>query len=259
MESQSNPHKRQKLGFENYSDSKVLSDITIRYGASGERTFEGHRLLLSAKSYWFKAAFTGQFAESSAKEITLKEDDPDALRAMLNYAYDEKSVPWPDDSLAGTTFDIHHILDLYRVGDKYDFPSFRLQLIFRLMTALRRWFSRPSEPSIGYAAESEEFCEIIRKVYDIVGSEHQEDQDLVETFLQAIDEHPSARILNNTGGKQGIIVKASREVAEFGRDIFLHLMYIVGTEDHKDGTVSTTELCTGIKVRGLLRDLLKNR
>ena len=171
---------------------------------------------------------------------------------MLNYAYDEKSVPWPDSSLAGTTFDIHHILDLYRVGDKYDFPSFRLQLIFRLMTALDRWFSRPSKPPNGYAAESEEFCEIIRKVYDIVGSEHQEDNELVETLLQAIDEHSSARILNNTGGKQGMIVKASREVAEFGRDIFLHLMDIVGTEDHKDGTVSITELCTGTKVVCLL-------
>lgn len=85
MEPASDQHKRQKLGFEesvakcieatyadkidhSYSDLKVLSDITIRYGASGERTFEAHRIVLSAKSYWFKAAFTGQFAVSLSSE-----------------------------------------------------------------------------------------------------------------------------------------------------------------------------------------------
>lgn len=40
----------------------TLSDVTIRYGASEELTFEAHKLLLSAKSYWFEAAFTGGFA-----------------------------------------------------------------------------------------------------------------------------------------------------------------------------------------------------
>ncbi|KAI4947350.1 hypothetical protein J4E91_006702 [Alternaria rosae] len=145
MEPASDQYKRQKLGFEesvakcieathadktdhSYSDSKVLSDITIRYGALGERTFEAHRILLSAKAYWFKAAFTGQFAESSAREITLKEDDSDALLTMLNFAYDQK-IPPPDDSSSGTPLNIRHCLHLYRVGDKYDYPQFRDQAV----------------------------------------------------------------------------------------------------------------------------------
>ncbi|KAI4659426.1 uncharacterized protein J4E78_005854 [Alternaria triticimaculans] len=125
MESPSNPHKRQKLGFESYSNSRVLSDITIRYGVSGERTFEAHKVVLSAMSYWFKAAFTGQFAESSAREITLKEDDPDALLLMLNFAYDQKIPSLDDvDNVVRTARSIRDCLGLYRVADKYDFPQF---------------------------------------------------------------------------------------------------------------------------------------
>ncbi|KAI4684069.1 hypothetical protein J4E81_009232 [Alternaria sp. BMP 2799] len=92
MKSPSNANKRQKLGLKDFSDSKVLSDITIRYGAIGERIFDAHRIVLSSKSYWFKAAFTGGFAESSVRDITLKEDDPDSLKTMLNFAYDEASL-----------------------------------------------------------------------------------------------------------------------------------------------------------------------
>jgi hypothetical protein len=48
-----------------YANSKVLPDITIRYGKSGELPFEAHKVLLSAKSGWFAAAFTGGFTVSS--------------------------------------------------------------------------------------------------------------------------------------------------------------------------------------------------
>ena len=42
-----------------------MSDVTIRYGNEGERTFHGHRIVLASQSDWFKAAFTGRFAVSS--------------------------------------------------------------------------------------------------------------------------------------------------------------------------------------------------
>ena len=56
--------KRTRARDSRFSNSKVLSDITIRYGASGELKFEAHRLLLSAQSRWFEAAFTGGLAVS---------------------------------------------------------------------------------------------------------------------------------------------------------------------------------------------------
>ena len=54
--------KHTKVPASRYSNSKVLSDVTIRYGASSELKFEAQRLLLSAQSRWFEAAFTGGFA-----------------------------------------------------------------------------------------------------------------------------------------------------------------------------------------------------
>ncbi|KAI4931170.1 hypothetical protein J4E85_003759 [Alternaria conjuncta] len=223
--SPNNAHKRQKLGLKDFSDSKILSDITIRYGPIGERIFEAHRIVLSSKSYWFKAAFTGGFAESSARDITLKEDDPDALKTMREFAYDEDSLH-PDELAKGTPIGIRHALGLYRVGDKYDFPRFRDCTISCFKLRLEHWLS---QPSLGDDAAHKDFCDIVREVYDIVGPDNHTRQKLVVALLETIDDVDSTRILNNTGGKQRSVVEAAQEVAPFGRDSFLHLMAKTGS------------------------------
>jgi hypothetical protein len=35
----------------------VLSDVTIRYGESGELTFHAHKVILSVRSSWFSKVF----------------------------------------------------------------------------------------------------------------------------------------------------------------------------------------------------------
>jgi hypothetical protein len=60
----------------------VLSDVTIRYGASGELKFKAHRLLLSAQSRWFEAAFTGGFAVSPVPHNTVHAFNEVHRRAM---------------------------------------------------------------------------------------------------------------------------------------------------------------------------------
>ncbi|KAF2649986.1 hypothetical protein K491DRAFT_573422, partial [Lophiostoma macrostomum CBS 122681] len=70
-----------------YKNSKTLSDITIKYGTNGERIFYGHKIILCKYSRWFQAAFTGNFKESEDKEMTLHDDDPDALEVLVGFTY----------------------------------------------------------------------------------------------------------------------------------------------------------------------------
>ena len=74
--------KHTKVPASRYSNSKVLSDVTIRYGASSELKFEAQRLLLSAQSRWFEAAFTGGFAVSLVSHNAVHAFDEVHRRAM---------------------------------------------------------------------------------------------------------------------------------------------------------------------------------
>ncbi|KAG9186017.1 hypothetical protein G6011_02573 [Alternaria panax] len=248
MEASSNAHKRQRLGFEKYSNSKVLSGITIRYGDAGELKFEAHRLLLSAKSHWFEAAFTGGFSENNNKEITLAGDDPDALKIMLDFAYTQEIHP-PEGSLHGEIFTIDYFLELYRVGDKYQFPAFIVRIVSWLRGCMHAWLNKSGGPFGEDRIARFRFCSLVREIYELVGSEYRPSHPLVQVLLGLADDQGSTGILNNTGGNQPLIVLASEKTAEFGRDILLHLMKKTGPlEPDDNGEVVTAGLCIRAKV-----------
>jgi hypothetical protein len=205
-------------------------------------------VLLSAKSGWFAAAFTSGFTvssalqvkvadsycckhESSAREIILKEDDPDALKTILDFGYTEEIGPSKDTSLQGTASNIHYLLKLYRTGDKYDFPEFQDRVVMCSKSSIYAWFNRSGTPLANDAGAHEELCGLIRDVYDLVGSEHQPSHPSVDMLLDFVDNAGPTNILHNTGGNQSLIVTASREIAEFGRDIFLQSMRMTGSSD----------------------------
>jgi hypothetical protein len=98
---------------------------------------------------------------------------------------------------------------------------------------------------------AEEFCGFVRDIYELVGSEYRPSHPLVQILLEIATERGSASVLKNTGGNQTLIVTASQKVAEFGRDIFLHLMGKTGSlevEDEDEVEVITYELCIGVKL-----------
>lgn len=141
---------------------------------------------------------------------------------MLNFAYDQK-IPPPDDSSSGTPLNIRHCLDLYRVGDKYDYPQFRDQAVSLFKCSMGGWSIRRSDPFPRNAAAQKEFCGFVRDVYDVAGSDHQPSHSLVDVLLGFADGQRSTYMVNGIGDEP-LIASACREVAEFGRDIFLHLM-----------------------------------
>nr|OQO17401.1 hypothetical protein B0A51_15854 [Rachicladosporium sp. CCFEE 5018] len=67
-------------------DQREYSDITIKF--SGKTIF-CHKIVLCRFSEYFKKQCGpgSRFAEASLKEIELKDDDPEALEALLEYLY----------------------------------------------------------------------------------------------------------------------------------------------------------------------------
>ncbi|PNH03619.1 ARM REPEAT PROTEIN INTERACTING WITH ABF2 [Tetrabaena socialis] len=60
------------------------ADMTI---VAGGRTFHVHRLILSARSDYFRQLFGGSFAESGTQQLNLPDADPDAFALVLLFVY----------------------------------------------------------------------------------------------------------------------------------------------------------------------------
>ncbi|TKX26872.1 BTB/POZ domain-containing protein 6 [Elsinoe australis] len=99
-----------------YFDSDVMSDVTIVFG---DKTVRAHKILLISQSPYFKGLFCGIFKESKAKEVELKDDDTEAVHAMLKYIYTSKlPVTQGKVNEAGALLlvNIHIASDKYQVG-----------------------------------------------------------------------------------------------------------------------------------------------
>ncbi|XP_036596126.1 kelch-like protein 4 [Trichosurus vulpecula] len=69
---------------ENYLQHKQLCDVFL---IVGHHTIPAHRLVLSAASDYFAAMFTNDVLEAKQEEIKMEGIDPDALKALVHYAY----------------------------------------------------------------------------------------------------------------------------------------------------------------------------
>ncbi|KAE8584557.1 hypothetical protein XENTR_v10021014 [Xenopus tropicalis] len=69
---------------ENYLQQKQLCDVLL---IAGNLKIPAHRLVLSAVSDYFAAMFTNDVREAKEEEIKIEGVDPDALKALVHYAY----------------------------------------------------------------------------------------------------------------------------------------------------------------------------
>lgn len=98
-----------------------LKDVTIVFGPKDEDRFKAHRLVLCNSIEWFNRTSTS-FKEANSSEITLHNDDPDAVRSMLTWAYDNKYEDGLDHgtmSLARAKELFLQHLRVFVVADKY--------------------------------------------------------------------------------------------------------------------------------------------
>ncbi|XP_036372588.1 kelch-like protein 5 [Megalops cyprinoides] len=69
---------------ETYLRRKQLCDVVL---LAGERRIPAHRLVLSSVSDYFAAMFTSDVREAKQEEVKMEGVDPDALWALVQYAY----------------------------------------------------------------------------------------------------------------------------------------------------------------------------
>ncbi|KAF1533969.1 Kelch-like protein 4, partial [Eudyptula albosignata] len=82
---QSTNHAEQTFRkMENYLQQKQLCDVLL---IVGDQKIPAHRLVLSAVSDYFAAMFTNDVREAKQEEIKMEGVDPDALKALVRYAY----------------------------------------------------------------------------------------------------------------------------------------------------------------------------
>ncbi|KAL1646597.1 hypothetical protein SLS58_003183 [Diplodia intermedia] len=107
------------LGLPAFSGSDQFSDITLKFSGC---EFKAHKVILAAKSGWFRGAFESAFKEGSADEIELHDDDPEALEIALRFLYGYR-IRVPADEQATFEVNVAWYLILYEVSNKYDIPS----------------------------------------------------------------------------------------------------------------------------------------
>lgn len=61
-----------------------LTDVTL---IAGDKKIVAHRLILSSASDYFSAMFTTNLRESVEEEVFMRNIDPDALQALIDYCY----------------------------------------------------------------------------------------------------------------------------------------------------------------------------
>ncbi|NXF19557.1 KLHL4 protein, partial [Rhodinocichla rosea] len=82
---QSSNHAEQTFRkMESYLQQQQLCDVLL---IAGDQRIPAHRLVLSAVSDYFAAMFTNDVREAKQEEIKMEGVDPEALKALVRYAY----------------------------------------------------------------------------------------------------------------------------------------------------------------------------
>ncbi|GIZ36720.1 hypothetical protein CKM354_000018700 [Cercospora kikuchii] len=104
--------------FQNFFKDKEYSDITIKFSG---REIPCHKMIICTQSDYFKKLCgTGsRFAEKNQKVVELKEDDPDAVEAVLRYLYFGNYVSGSEKNLNDWKFHV----EVTTAASKYLVPK----------------------------------------------------------------------------------------------------------------------------------------
>ncbi|KAM6389468.1 kelch-like protein 30 isoform 1-T1 [Pluvialis apricaria] len=96
-------------GLQRLRTNPKLADVTL---VAGGQEFPCHRGVLALCSHYFHAMFSGDFAESIAARVELKEVDPGTLEMLLDFAYTGK-----------VTINQGNVEGLMRTSSQLHFPT----------------------------------------------------------------------------------------------------------------------------------------
>ncbi|CZT24893.1 uncharacterized protein RCC_10621 [Ramularia collo-cygni] len=102
--------------FADFYNSDLYTDLTIKLG---DRTWRVHKLVVCSQSQVLASACNGKWKEAEEGTITLHEDAPAAVDAMLEFMYTGKYTQRHASADADFDRDMH-TLQIFKVADKYD-------------------------------------------------------------------------------------------------------------------------------------------
>jgi hypothetical protein len=109
-------------------------------------------------------------------------------------------------------------IEIYRVAEIYGIPSLCAMSNKEAHTQLWNWLDPygPASPT------PDEFCEIVAHIYKFLGADRK--HPLVRIILSMVDRRPMMNVLRNGAQTPVLLIQASQEIPEFGRDLFLDML-----------------------------------
>ncbi|KAK5701414.1 hypothetical protein LTR17_022607 [Elasticomyces elasticus] len=130
-------------------NNPLHADLTIRCMS---REWHVHKIMLCAQSPFFAKVCEGRFREATENVITLRDDDPDVVAAMLGYLYSfEYAAICDGDALdeelvggaIGASELVFHV-HVHIIADKYDLPRLTKLATTKFAAAAKTAWSSPS-------------------------------------------------------------------------------------------------------------------
>ncbi|KAM7013594.1 kelch-like protein 30 isoform 3-T3 [Passerculus sandwichensis] len=165
-------------GLQQFRTNPKLADVTL---VAGGREFPCHRGILALCSHYFYAMFSGDFAESIAARVELKEVDPSALEMLLDFAYTGK-----------VTINQGNVEGLMRTSSQLHFPAIQ-KVCSRY---LRQQMDATNCLGICEFGESHGCPEVSSKAWSFL-QENFEAVSLQEEFLQLSKERLAVYLSND--------------------------------------------------------------
>ncbi|NXU10949.1 KLH30 protein, partial [Pardalotus punctatus] len=165
-------------GLQQLRTNPKLADVTL---VAGGREFFCHRGILALCSHYFYAMFSGDFAESIAARVELKDVDPSALEMLLDFAYTGK-----------VTINQGNVEGLMRTSSQLHFPAIQ-KVCSRY---LRQQMDATNCLGICEFGESHGCPEVSSKAWSFL-QENFEAVSLQEEFLQLSKERLAVYLSND--------------------------------------------------------------
>ncbi|KAI7257543.1 hypothetical protein KC343_g6462 [Hortaea werneckii] len=179
--------------------SEEHSDLTI---ICQDRQWKAHKFLLCAQSEWFRKACAGPWKEGKEGTITLKEDDPQVIDALLhwlyNFEYDEYGLS--QDHQCPMVLDVR----VYAAADKYFVPN------------LKRLAVEKFEKHTKAGWKSDGFANAIPEAYVVVP---ESDRTLKNIIIDVASAHKAALFHPSKGSE--VFKRLTAELPEFGKDLLV--------------------------------------
>lgn len=166
---------------------------------------------------------------------------------MLTFAY--QTIPYYYRNFS-SLFDVSKTsaaslifcVTLYRVADKYIYPDLKEAAEENFTSQLYSWLERQEDADVDDQEQTtpEAFNDIVKHVYDLPDAHYK--HPLVGCLLKATDVVTAIQVFNSEERTPELLVKAVTEVAESGRDLFLHLTSKSGVKQYGEGTHTIREL-----------------